>query len=398
MPGFGQRVPQAVPAGQVGQLATRSLLMTAQTQLYTTTQQMSRVMHFARSPITTAQCVFPNWYVGIYFVNNAYMEFPTGGTATITGSIEYPQGTIAAQLTFSGSASGTILSGGQLISDPFTVNIPQGAQFWERTYWTNSVGSILCERGSNTFCGDIGISGNSGVADQTMSPVVTGAPADPQQMYCASAIIGLTPNRSFALIGDSRTAGGGAPNPNNDKLDASGDVGTTTRSVGANFSYLMLARSASQAVEYVNSNALRTALINSYCTDVIVDYGVNDINEGQSTAQLEASLTSIANLYPTKRVYATTINLSNTDNSDAWQTLSAQTGNSSWFATNTWLLGGTSPFRAVYDVATFSSAPSDHSRWNVNGTPYWYTGDGTHESQTLNLLIQSNGIIPANPL
>ena len=62
------------------------------------TQAMSRLGSFTRAPVTKIKIVTPNWYGG----SGAGGETAPGGTATVTASIEYPQGTCT-QLTWSSS-------------------------------------------------------------------------------------------------------------------------------------------------------------------------------------------------------------------------------------------------------------------------------------------------------
>jgi hypothetical protein len=337
--------------------------------------------------------VLPNWYVdeGPTY-NGTFDEVGPGATATVTASIEYPAGTLT-QVKFSGQSSGTIANGGQLISDIFTIpgGIPAGATFWERTYVTNPDGLPLRNNRSYGAVGDVGIGGTSGVADQTMIPTMTGIGADPQTTYGAVAIIGPTSSRAFCLIGDSRTYG------IYDTMDSTGDLGTSARSIGPNYAYSNMGIPSDRARYFNSYHTIRGALINSYCTDVIDAYGINDLSSLTSATGLEGLLTTQWSYFPSKRIYQLTLD-PETSSTDDWETLANQSptvgGNYNQLVPfNTWVMTKPSPLTNSFDINSIVSYPGQPLYWNVNDTPFWYTPDGIHETRTANLAIQASGII-----
>lgn len=70
------------PQPYLGQVATRC--RQAHNFFDTSTEAMCRSSHFARDNITSLQVIWTNWYC------EANQELLTGGTMTLTGSVEYP--------------------------------------------------------------------------------------------------------------------------------------------------------------------------------------------------------------------------------------------------------------------------------------------------------------------
>lgn len=258
----------------------------------TNKQCMSRSEHISRDTISSLQLVLPNWRVNT-------TEVGSGAASTFTASIEYPAGTFT-QVLFGGSASGTAADGANLVSDSVSVSIPKNTEFWVRIYCTNSSGILYSVRG-NANVGDRIQLGVSGVSDVTMSGTVpNGSPAS---CMFPCAIIGSTQRISVALIGTSRTGGGG-----DTQSTTPADLGFMARSIGPGFGYINEGITGDTAAAFVQSNTNRVALANNYCSHVVVEYGVNDtVTTAGNRTTLETNMQTIYALFPTKRVYGVTI-------------------------------------------------------------------------------------------
>jgi hypothetical protein len=189
----------------LGLVATRSAV--ANYLVTTNLQFNSRTSHTMRAAVSSFQVVFPNWYV-----NGSFVEAGPGAAATITASIEYPAGTFT-QIKFSGSASGTVPNGGNLVSDPISLSIPNGRQFFLRTFWNNSAGlPLLSDTSSsfiaNNYTGEAINAAVSGLSDLTLGGTIT-ENASGWYAYRPVAIIGQTTQAAVLLLGDSRQQGYG---------------------------------------------------------------------------------------------------------------------------------------------------------------------------------------------
>lgn len=359
----------ANPPACVCEVATRASVLSAQN--VSDTQAMSRTAHFSRDTITSLQLVFWNGFVS----QTTHQETGTGGTETVTASIEYPLGTLT-QVKFSGVAAGTAASLAVLVSDQTVVSIPTNTQFWDRNYQVNPAG-IIYNGQQNAALGDRLMAAASGIPDLTTSGTVSND--IPGFSVPPTAIIATTQRQSYCLVGTSRTFGTG------DTVDGSGDIGLQGRSIGPGSPYINMGIASDQAAAYVLSHAVRVALANDYCTTIIVELGIND--DQSQLATLEANLQSIWGYFPTKRVYAVTT-APYTTSTDSFATTVNQTVAVNFSPLNDYVTPKPAPLFGVFDVAPVLGL---NGKWRVNGTANYLTADGIHPMQAGYLLVQSSG-------
>jgi hypothetical protein len=247
--GIARNLRLGAPVGRIsatpylGLVAMRSAVAN---YLATTNLQFnSRTSHTMRAAVSSFQVVFPNWYV-----NDSWVEAGPGTAATLTASIEYPVGTFT-QIKFPGSASGTIPSAKNLISDPISLSIPKGGQFFIRTFWNNSAGVVV-----------------------QYDAVFLAA-------YRPVAIIGTITQPSVLLLGDSRQNGFS----NNVGAGSAVNVpqGECAGSIDPLFGYINAGVGGDQANLFVASHTNRAAL-GQYCPHIGCEYGVNDLDLSSLTS------------------------------------------------------------------------------------------------------------------
>jgi hypothetical protein len=351
---------------------------------------MSRTFHYARTNITSLQLVLPNWWIN----GSGASEELMSKSATTTASIEYPAGTFT-QVTFGGSATGTIPAGGTLVSDPVSVSIPNGAEFWVRVFLESQAGIVYSGQGDANF-GDAMTASTSIVADQTMGGAV--ASTTGSSVYMPAAIIGTTTQPSVFIVGDSRVYGNDDPSD-----DASGDVGEVARAVGPNFAYVNAGASGLRTDFLVNflkgdqpsdANMYKLA---SYASDIINQTGIVDVILGSTTAQIEGNLRTLWSSFPSGiPVYQTTMPPWTTS-TDGWTTLANQTPNSddaARIATNDYIRTTPSPLAGYFEVANVVESSQDSGLWKVPS----YTTDGVHETTAANIDIENSGIFATSSI
>lgn len=243
----------------------------------------SRSAHTARDDITSLKIVLVNWYM-----NNA-TETGSGANITFTASIEYPAATFT-QITFNtGSTSVALASGGSVTSDALSIAIPNGAQFWVRTFQDAPSGVIYQTFGDATF-GDKSEMSAGALNDHTMTGTITTGGANILHPF---AIIGMSRKPAVALFMDSMWG-------SNDTADGTtGDIGLYARWIGPSFAYCSLGASGEKAQTFAATNGaaspLRRAIL-PYCTHSLFNLGSNDIFASRTVAQFEADVTSCCKL------------------------------------------------------------------------------------------------------
>jgi hypothetical protein len=257
---------------------------------------MARNFHLARStvPANTMQLHFGN-----YYVTTSNTE-TNAGSATYKAAIEYPAGTIV-PCTFGGNATITVAGLADALTDACGPAIPNGAMFWVRVLYTNTTGIIFSSYVTNHWSAtlDGNAIGTGTPNDLVNSGTVPAGSSAFQEL--PNAIIGTTSYPSLCVIGDSRPAG-----QNDSVNDATGDVGEMVRAIGPVFAYTKLSASGTDASNFVANSTGRARLL-PYCSHVIDEYGINDINQAlESPATVAAARVSIATLVA-KPVIGTTI-------------------------------------------------------------------------------------------
>ncbi|HTV26815.1 MAG TPA: peptidoglycan-binding protein [Xanthobacteraceae bacterium] len=372
----------------LGYVATRGYIDVGDNT--TDKQLMSRTFHYARSNITSLQLVLPDWWIN----GSAASEQLMAKSATTTASIEYPVGTFT-QVTFGGSATGTIPAGGTLVSDPVSVTIPSGAEFYVRVFFENASGIVYSGKGDPSF-GDATTIGTSTVQDQTMGGTVANNAGS--EMYAPAAIIGTTTEPSVFIVGDSRIYGNDDPSD-----DTSGDAGEVARAIGPNFAYVNAGASGLRTdflVNFLNADEPSDAnmyKLASYASDIINETGVVDVILGSTTPQIENNLATLWSLFPPGiPVYQTTMP-PYTTSTDGWTTLVNQTPNSddaARIATDDWIRTTPLGLAGYFEVANLMESAQDSGLWKVPG----YTTDGVHETTTGNIDIETSGLFATSTI
>lgn len=367
----------------IGQVATNCVLPGSFTS--TNKQVMTRNPHRARDRIKRLKLVFPNFYMT---VPDPVTETAPGGAATITASIEF-NGNFY-QAMFSGSASGTIADGSMLVSDWITVDIPRGAMFYDRSYYTNAAGIIYAQQrfsgGYHTLCN----AGASGIVDKTMGGTISNT--NTGVAYLPVAIIAETRAASVLLIGDSIVMGV------NDTADATDEVGILARSIARGAAVINAGSSGDRAYRYLTNGTLRQSL-GQYCSHIACNLGVNDImSGGRTSAQLQADMASIAALFPGKPFFAATIT-PKTTSTDSWATTANQTVTAQESVRTNYngaLRSGLVPCTDVLDVCApievnaSGVLTQDGGRWPAAGTT-----DGLHPVSATYKMVRDSSAIPS---
>ena len=180
---------------------------------------------------------------------------------------------------------------------------------------------------------------------------------------------------------------------------------STPRSIGPSFAYSLEGTAATTLGAYLtgSNSAYRSLLINSYCSHVIDEYGVNDLGTGSSVAIFRASL---AALYPSLKVIGTTLEPVTTS-TDSWATTTNQTGtasNAQVTAFNALERAGIAGEIFSFDINSAIDV-QQAGVWSVAINPYTATGtanlmttDGIHENAIANQLIHTRGVINVNAI
>lgn len=347
-------------------------------------QMMSRTPHFARDDITSVQLVYSNFRV----VSGA--EVGLGSAATIEASVEYPSGTYT-RVLFSGVNQGSITSGGILVSDPVSVSIPDGAQFWCRQWSDNPDGMIYVNAATASAASGIGFS--FGVT--TTNLVVTdGAFAANTISYGPLAIIGTTTKASVALLGDSRVFGVG------DTPDATCFMGSVARSIAPTKACTNLGCSADTAVGFAASSTNRRAIA-AYCSHIVCEYGANDMAApvNNTAEQALASLQTIYGLdsIAGKPIYQTTAEPYSVSSTDGYITEANQTVNPvvnpKLQTFNTAIRAGTANVVGIFDIDSLALGSTvTPGKWLAPGGVA-LTADGVHANAAGYARVVSQAVI-----
>jgi len=336
---------------------------------------------------TELQTFYANW------TYSAVLESGSTSTATVRAAIEYPSGTFTA-LTTDGTTRDTIIAGGQNVSAPLRatgLNIPNGAVFWIRTRCLvtggdgfmarNYQNGVAFEGGTIQGFTSVTNDGNDFTVGGTQT-TNAGAAYGPMAV-CSNEIENKV--RSFALFGDSIMRG------NFSNFISFGEVGT----VGAGYTYLNLSFSGAKFVDGGNQNpARRIALARAAgCTDVIMNYPINDISSGTTNATIQTAMTNLwTNLKSGgfSRIVQATCTHRTIDGTSPGTPMTtpagAYTGGTSSFRSlmNTWIrgrtLGTSSTPDTIFEMADTLETARDSGLW-LNPTVN-VQSDGLHPSVT----------------
>lgn len=351
-------------------------------------QTQCRSAHVASEDLTSIRVCFAGFSNGGNVGGNI-TDTGIGAATTITAGIEY-NGTFV-QLKFSGSNSGTIPDAGTVWSDYATISIPAGSTFWVRNLRTNPNG-IFFNGWQNSTLGEATEVAASGLTDKTLSGTIT----DSGNGWSVPplAIVGMTRNASVVIIGDSLSAGTG----DSEAASHDGKIGVIARSLTVPF--VNIGRGSSTASGWATQAAGANAVIQKG-SHLIMVLGSNDINGGQTSSQVIASIQSVAALARSgQKVYCCTmLPRQSVASDDDWATLAGQHVDTTFdlqrVPFNTAARAGISGTTGTYDIALGLESSLNSGKW-IAATPK-NTIEGTHPTPTGYALLQSAGLItPVN--
>ncbi|MDF0540772.1 hypothetical protein PX699_00320 [Sphingobium sp. H39-3-25] len=368
------------------------------------TKQMSRTGHFLRENVNGEMYIeIPNWVVN---VGAPLGDTGPGAAATVTASIEYPEGTIAAIATFGGNVQGTVPDGGTLRSDRLNVTAPRGAQIFVRIYRECSAGTIYTQSltldGAQMSPGKSHFYTTALATDltQTAAPVYNSAGAT-NIWYGPCAILGPTKRATYAVIGDSRSFGAADRLSSKDR-----DTGNIVRSIGDRHAVLNLSVSSARLLDFNTSSAQRRYLA-GLCSHIVLELGFNDLSTGAANVATIFG-TALASLPAGKTVITATME-PQTTSTDSWvttanQTISDATRNADRITENTRRRAGIAGVATCWEIADLVETNAAGAL--TRGGGYWgcltasgiigasgsaLTPDGTHAGYAGNKLIQDSG-------
>ena len=345
--------------------------------------------------------------VKVLIANVYQLELACPGTRDFRMGIENYDGTFS-QVTWSGSATKT-LSGGQMAwSDWIGIKWRNHQLGYTRT-WTHSsnsatAGVLFGGTYNRTNLGEWSDYGASGaIPDITLG----GSPATQHNLTLGPmAIVAKTRTRGVFAWGDSRLRGsnstGFAPIYNED-----GEVAPTMSAWGVPFVNAGMGGEACYLWNNGTSTSTLRKEIAKYCTDLVIDVGINDFNGGGvNDTQFRASLTTVYNSlkFATQSGhpydYAICSISPYTTSTDNWATTLNQTVFDS--TKNSYRSSFNASVRAQYvekataffDNASVTESGKTSSKWVANGTAnYFARTDGLHGTTTANTAIYTAHVV-----
>ena len=256
------------------------------------------------------------------------------GTTATTGTIAAGQ-----VLTVSGRSHKATWGDAQMVSivparhfydsDPIGISLPALSEFFVRGSWTASSSGFFVgdypspSSGSTRLAGEGSQRSASSLGDHAMDAYV---PANSGGGFFSPwTVLGQVtqPTPSVLLIGDSICAGTG------DAADGYGHMGYLERSLGQTVPWASACRGSTSALQMsVNLQFVEQAAAEIGATDVLLEYGRNDINASgnpQTATATETYLQTIALplIASGSRVWLFTIPPT-TDSTDGWATATGQ--------------------------------------------------------------------------
>ncbi len=362
----------------IGQIATRCSVWDWSNG--SNKQMMSHTLHESRESVSRVKVAIPNWFCALQTAPANGTEANNGASTTVKLSIEYPVG-VFTQAKFAGQQSGTVPAGSTEWTDWIEVEIPEGAQFgcW---LWTSNATGIVYNNNHVPLPGE-------GCVYGVTTPDLTASGGALTQatniMQTPAAIIGQTNKRSVWIAGDSRNAG------IKDTADTlTPHAGQAAKCIGAKLAYINGAV-ASDRVQLANANYAKRMELAEYCTDVVSNYGINDLKPtgGNRAAGLVLTdLSTFAGLFTGKRVFQCTITPLTTS-TDGWAT----TGNQTVVASEAQRVslngsirsGAVAATSGFFEVTDWVESARDSGLWKVPG----YTNDGIHELKKANFALKA---------
>lgn len=262
-------------------------------------QVMARSGHRAWFDISTLQVYINNSRLSpVNILNDFLGEVGLGAIATVTASIEYPEG-VFTQLLFSGSPIATVTDKEILISDAVTLPsdtiIAEGAIFWVRQFWQNPNGIFFNDWQDSATYGDTTRIAVSGLSDQTLSGTINDNCGYSFPPACIVAERG--DHSSVGIVGDSIGYGNCGPDGGEAApyIADTGVVAKTIASVGPMLNLSACGQGAYAGAStnryWISSGQPRRELI-QYCTHIVSQLGINDLDGATGSIRTAAELVS----------------------------------------------------------------------------------------------------------
>ena len=286
------------------------------------------------------------------------------GTTAVTGAL------VAGQvLTITGRSHKATWGDAQMVSivparhfydsDPIGVSLLPLAQFFVRGSWTASASGFYVgdypspSSGSTRLTGEGSQRSASSLGDHAMDSYVPSNSGG--GFFSPWTVLGevTQPTPSVLLVGDSICAGTG------DAADSYGHMGYMERSLSQSVPWASVCRGSTSALQMsVNLQFVEQAAAEIGATDVLLEYGRNDINASgnpQSAAATETYLETIAQplIAAGSRVWVFTIPPT-TDSTDGWTTAAGQFLQQQASATTAATVAGSSGSAVALSLASTS--------------------------------------------
>lgn len=351
--------PGNAPGAYLGVIATRCGILTNTNG--GSAQQLAQTWHYARDDLDAVKLLTANWYVN---GSNNNSETDSAGTGTITAAFSKDLSAFA-QVKWSGSASGSMASGATLESDWVPFSLRAGDKFYLREWRNNASGILYINNYTDPAGGDLFKFGAS-VADQTMGGDFTSTGTT--FGYLPLAILGMTKKGSIVLLGDSRWQAISATGSlDNVRFGSGGYKGEAERTFGPYMAFTNLAMPGDRLDLFLASCAKRVDLL-KYGSDIPMNWGINDVVNGVTQAQIRDRLNSVLAQVPAgKRCWLSTI-APRTTSSDNWATAGNQTAHANEQVrkdVNTERRAGVVGFAGTFDMAAQVEDAANPGKWDT---------------------------------
>jgi lysophospholipase L1-like esterase len=253
----------------------------------TTLKAMSVQPYMAQSAMTTVQIVLVNCY--------GPPEVAVTGTTTFTAAIQDASNNFT-QITFSGSSSGATTAK-YLVSDEVTLVTPitAGAMFNMRIFASNPAGGMAVM--VNGFPpGGAGYDYGGTASDSTMSNTSVVQTYE-GSFYCASVIATRHNSKAVAAYGDSICYGTGMAS--NVVPFWAPRTGVFSSIGGPNYGgpgflpFANLGVPSDTLQNFITSNGSVRRALGAWFSSFATNYGVNDFNNGRTSTQVQADMTTM---------------------------------------------------------------------------------------------------------
>jgi lysophospholipase L1-like esterase len=334
------------------------------------TSSMSRTWDSLAVDVTAIEVTLCNWYVR----QSDGAEAGPGGPTTFAVAIEYPAG-VFTQLTQAGNATPSIADGANAT---FTgnVTIPKNTTFWHRIYATNAGGQMVNVNFANSYDPSRGDAFTFNGPNQTMGGTLDD---NGSSSFCVfpAMVRALSTLGVWVAFGDSTCNGVTDTIP-----DATGATGWYGRALSAKGPYCNFGCSGDQMTWFVNNSTKRRALAAlAGMTKGINGYGINDITQNRSQAQLEADRATFMSLFPGKPIYNITIPPKTGGGPTAAGQSEDAVKGALRIAYNTAARAGIAGSAGLIDIASVVETDNLHETTTVLNGGVWLPaawGDGTH--------------------